>query len=639
MPGKNSLKRANDVPTRLFLRVNFFKLLVTAPLLFLVSAGFAQLQDPSRGRSRVIDDTTKQIYGPNTSLYFYERDIFFNRDVLRPIDTLIRNFHRWDYVQRFNNRFQDIGNVGGAIRPIFYEQPDGIGVRSGAHVYDLYWDTETIKFFDTRSPYTNMKVLLGGNGRSITRAAFARNINPRWNIGFNYRGIFVDKQILRVGKGDRFARSNYYDVFTTFQNKDSTYRVFASMRRMFHRVEEPGGIKIQLDDDPLTELPEEATLADYFALNAESWLSPGPESNDLRIQAHLYHQYKVGKALQVYHVFDRYRQKNNFLHVASEIDDEYFDFEKIPADSLRDAAKLVTLRNEAGIKGNISKVFYNGYVAIRKFSYTNNKFNRDSLAHVTYDSLQFPTKGNESYLGGRIALNLDSIGDITGGIEVMADGNYQVYGEIKSKWFEANIRQMRYKPGFVEQAYRGAFDSWSNSFTSTQSTRLNGYLHYRSSVLNFSPGLTFTRLNNYIFYKKISDVDSVQQVLPLQSSGNQIIASPEARLSLTFFRHVNLSTQVIYTRLLENAGDAISIPELFVNAQLSYANILFNGNLDLHTGIDLHWKSDYYANGYDVAARQFYIQHDFVNPSFPLIDIFVNAKVKRGRVFFKYHNF
>jgi hypothetical protein len=55
-------------------------------------------------------------------------------------------------------------------------------------------------------------------------------------------------------------------------------------------------------------------------------------------------------------------------------------------------------------------------------------------------------------------------------------------------------------------------------------------------------------------------------------------------------------------------------------------------------GVDLHWKSAYQALGYDPAMQQFYLQDEITSPSFLLADGFLNAKMKRGRLFFKYHN-
>ena len=208
---------------RLFLRVHFFR--YTALILCFTVCSMevsAQEETTKRKGSRIIDDTTKQVYGPKTSRYYFEKDVFFNRQTYYPIDTVIRNFHRFTYVERNEYRYQDLGNIGTAIRPIYYQVPDVIGASSGFQSYDMYWELETDQIFDTKSPYTNMNVILGGKGRSITRASFSRNINPRWNFGFDYRGLLIDKQVQRQSKGDRNVRSTYYDIYTAFQTKDST---------------------------------------------------------------------------------------------------------------------------------------------------------------------------------------------------------------------------------------------------------------------------------------------------------------------------------------------------------------------------------------------------------------------------------
>lgn len=607
-----------------FLRVGFPIFFIFLTLLLRELPVTAQdVEQPERRGSRIIDDTTKQIYGPNTSRYFFEQDVFFNRQILYSIDTFSRNFHRnASYVQKNNNLYQDLGNIGSAIRPIYYQMPETIGASGGFHAYDLYWDTEQIRYFDTKSSYSNMQLILGGKGRSLTRATFSRNINPRWNFGFTYRGLFVDKQIQRRGKADRFTRSTYYDAYTTHQNKDSTYRIFINFRRSFHRINEYGGVRVGRKDS--------TGIIDYFDINAKPWLTSA-QSDDLRMNLHLFHQYSVGKALQVYHTADRYRQKNKFLDIKNQSQEAFYDFVEIKdRDSVSDASEFKAFRNEVGIKGSLSKLFYNGYYALRNYNMSYN--------HLLSDTLNFRTHGTESYLGGRMSLKLDSLVEVNGWAEVMQEGNYRIQGSIQSKWFEASLKQMLYAPSFLTQAYRGSHDVWKNNFDKTESTQIKGFLHYENSVVTFAPGITLTRLKNYIFFDRVSGVDSVQQVLPVQSRGNQIMTAPEARFSLTFFRHITFSNQTIYTLFIENSNQAIRVPELFVNGQLSYSNIFYNGNLDMHAGVDLHWKSAYYAPGYDPVIQQYYNQDIFQSPAFPLVDIFFNAKIKRARVFFKYNN-
>jgi hypothetical protein len=619
----------------LFLRV-LVRSFILLSLVFATGLSTAQVIDqPSRRGSRVIDDTTKQVYGPNTSRYYYERDVFFNRQTFHSIDTFSRNFHRnASYVQRYHNLYQDLGNIGSAIRPLYYETPANIGVTAGFHSYDLYWDTEQIRYFDTKSPYTNMNLILGGKGRSLTRATFSRNINPRWNFGFTFRGLFVDKQIQRRGKADRFVRSNYYDAYTAYENKDSTYRLFLNFQRTYHRVNEFGGV--QIDEDEFNELGLKA----YFDENVLPWLTTA-QSDELRMNVHLFHQYKIGSALQLYHIADRSRQKNKFLDLPNSAQNPFFNHFDLGYDSVRDASTFKVFRNEVGIKGNLAKLFYNGYYAIRHYEHSNNHLLPDTV-YVKIndgDTTRFDVHGNESYFGGRMSLRLDSLVEVNGWAElIIPNGNYRIEGSIRSKWFEASLRQMQYAPGFLTQAYQGSHHRWINDFGNVESTQIKGFLHYKNSVIDFSPGITLTRLRNFVFFDQITEEDTVQQVFPRQSSGNQILTAPEIRFSLTFFRHVTFSSQSIYTLVIENADDAIRVPDLLVNAQLSYDNIFFNGNLDMHAGVDLHWKSSYYAHGYDPAIQQYYTQDVFQAKAFPLVDLFFNAKIKRARIFFKYNN-
>ena len=241
-----------------------------------------------------------------------------------------------------------------------------------------------------------------------------------------------------------------------------------------------------------------------------------------------------------------------------------------------------------------------------------------------------------------MSLHLDSIGEVTAWSEVQNNGNFRIDGQIKSKWFEASVKQVQYSPSLLQQNYWGSHDEWINDFNNVNVTEFKGFIHYNSKTLQVSPGFTFTRLGNYIYFRE-DTIPTGQRVLPAQSSEQQVFVLPELRFSLTFMRHINLSTQIIYGKVLNDPDKAIQIPDVFVNTQLSYENIFFNGNFDIHGGIDIHYKSTYYPLGYDVPVQQFYVQQllkegAMSSPSFPLIDLFFNARIKRGRIFFKYHN-
>ncbi len=585
-----------------------------------------QTQVPARkGKgSQIVDDSTKNVYGPKTTLWITENDLFLNKKNYQPLDTTLSNYHRWTYVQRFNNFYQDLGNVGTALNPIFPFTSETIGVNPGYSVYTPYYNTESPVYFDTKSPYTSFRLVWGGNGRAISKIEYSRNINPRWNFGFNYRPLMVDKQIQRKGKGDRQTTSHYYDLYSSYRSKDDRYLLLFNYSRIRHRVNENGGILLVTD----------TTINDYYDVDAQPYLLAA-QTEEQKNALHVFHQYQLASPFQLYHRLDITKQINRFTDKPkSEANyDQYFSYinhdKDIDSVTVSDGIEFKTIVNEVGIKGNAAFLFYNFYYKIRTFS-TYNRYVDESL-------LTFKNDGVENYVGGKIAFQFDSLSELSGNAEYLLDGNYRLQAELKTPWLDAKGISALAKPGFLSQAYRGSHNSWVNDFSSIFSNQLEAYLKVKWGRLFISPGARYTVLKNYIYYKE-NKVASEQKVLPTQSSGNQQAFSPELRMSLRFFRNFYLRPQIIYTSLLKNDDNALRIPEWFGNAQLAYENILFNGNMQAQIGVDLHWRSSYTAMGYDPAIQQYYVQNSFVNQAFPLADVFFNGKFKRGRFFVKYHN-
>lgn len=596
----------------------FSRFFFSVLLLFVSLASRAQVEEVEpRTGSSIIDDSTKNVYGPTTTQYFYESEFFRNKFTTYAIDTAAWNFHRFNFVQRYNNFYQDLGNIGTAIRPVFNEVPETIGATPGFTAYDLYWNSENVKYYNTKSPFASVKWILGGKGRSYARFTFTRNVNPRWNVGFNYRILQIDKIVARSAKGDRTTKSNYFDIFTSYQSKDSLYSLFFNARRDFIQVDENGGVRADV---------ENFAFADFFDTQGASPNLTGAESNDKRGALHLFHQLNLASGLQVYHTSDLYRQINRFND--ADPDNNYYDFTVVDSAETRDRTEFKSFRNEVGVKGSFFKAFYNGYAAFRNYSI--------DYKYIYEDDFFLVTKKLETYLGGRIGLQLDSLVEVKGWAEWMLDDRYMIQGSIKTKWFEASAKRSVSTPAFVPQVYRGSHDLWINTFGNVEGTELKGNLIYESKRLSIYPGLRFSTFRNSIFFKE--DTTGQQHVLPYQTSGYQTWASPELSFSVGLLEHLTLKGQGIYTRILENSDDAFQFPKWFVNAQLAYADIWFNGNFDFQAGVDVHWKSSYYTPGYDVTTQQFYTQQRFQSPGVPLVDLFLNVRIRHARIFLKYNN-
>ena len=584
----------------------------------------AQPEEPGGKRSQIVDDSTKNVYGPKTTLWITENDIYLNKKNYQPLDTAIHDYHRWTYIQQLNNFYQDLGNVGTALNPIFPTAPVTIGANPGYSTYAPYFDLAEPRYFDSKSPYTRILVVWGGDGRARTHIEFTRNINPRWNFGFNYRPTLVDKQIQRTGKGDRQTVSHYYDLYTSYKSKNDRYQLLASYRRIRHRVFENGGIRLTLD----------TTYAGYFDQNAGPYLTAA-QSEEVRNVLHVFQQYQLASPFQLYHKADFARQRNLFQDDASSETnyDVYFGYtnpdDDIETDAVSDGTKFNSMANEFGIKGQAAFFYYSLYYKLRLYR-AENKY-LDGLA------LPYKNRGVENYLGGQIAFRFDSLSELSGQAEYLLDGNYRLQAQLRTPWLDATGTSALVKPAFLPLAYRGSHHQWINDFSNPFTNQLSAFLKVKWGRLFVSPGATYTALSNYIYYRA-NDVTNEPTVVPAQSGGNQQLFIPELRMSLRFFKHVYLRPQVRYTSFLNNDGNVLRIPKWFGNAQLAYENMLFKGNLQVQIGVDAHWRSEYTALGYDPAIQQYYVQDNTTARAFPLVDVFFNGKFKRGRFFVKYHN-
>jgi hypothetical protein len=593
-----------------------------------------------------LNDSVRNVYGPNTTLQISEEDIFYNRWKYRPIDTSIQNIHRWGYLQRFNYQYQDLGNIGTALNPIYPHVRNFSGAVSGFNAYRLFFDSEYPMYFDTKSPYTKMNLIWGGSGRAMTRIEFSRNVNPRWNIGLNYRPILVDKQLQRRSRGDRQVVAHYYDFYTSYKSKNDKYLLLANFRRTRHRVFENGGITLDATNE----------FDDYFDREAAPTLTTA-ESRQLLRNFHFVNQYTLANAFQIYNIT---RESNQFVHnfVAEPNADEasalFDNWERVKDDveDVKDLMRFSTFSTETGLKGRANFLFYNVYYKLRRYSayyhhgnhsLITNEFNGSSVAEqVLVENFpaypaSFNEKGTEHYLGGRLAFDIDSLTRLSGVAEINQLGNYSIDGKFNSKLVDATFVQSIARPSLLHTQYRGAHDFWQNNFNNLTSLKAEGFLKTPFKKFLVAPGLSYTLISNYIYFRK-DNFGQAQTVLPVQASGALNVANPQLKVGITFFDKLKLSGHVINNITLSSANDAVKIPDWLITGQLALEDFWFTRHLQVQVGVDVAWRSAYQAMAYDVAIQQYYVQNDERLNNMFVADVFLNGRLKRSRFFFKYHN-
>ncbi len=558
--------------------------------------------------SQVIDDSTKMVYGFETTVYTTEEAIKNNNVKYQMVDTTLDDVHRWEPVERENYYYQDLGTAGTAMQPIYYQAPDVIGKRSGFSVFDFYVkEPEDFRYFDTKSPYTKLRSVIGGNYRAYIGVDFSRNVNENWNTGFSFRRWTIDKQIgPSSNRGDLNVLTHSYDIFSDYQTPNKKYRLLVNFARTFHKVNETGGIAT----DDTTVVYD--NLFEYR--DAEINLR-NSKAGELRQQYHIYQHYKINDLVQVYHTFDRSRRMNIFNNPSASTapDSAYFDHYLVRADSTMDLANYFYMQNEAGLKGNLSKLFYRFYFKRKDIRYS-----------AKY--LEGINPLVENYGGGYIRLAPKDDWRLEANAEYELNGNYKLSGTLNIPFLEVSALSMQFASPFLNEQYFGNHDFWINDFSSEQVQEIRGKFNFSwKDHIRLQPKAAIKVVSNHLYF------DTEARPQQAKSTATMLHPGLEFQSRLSYF---HLNGDYVYTTVEGGNADLFRIPEHFLRLNFYYERNLIE-NLIARFGIDAHYKSAYYADDYDPVIQQFHLQNDFLIPSYFFADVYASFKINTASIFLK----
>ena len=571
------------------------------------------------GRAQ-IDDSTKQIYGPTTTRFFLEEDVFNDRKTFYNIDTSFHDAHVYNYVQRAQNQLVDLGNLGTAIRPLFFQPTEQLGTQFGYNSYSPYaYQIKEVKFYDTKSPFTNMYLVLGGNGQNIFRFDHNQNLSPRLNLGFNAQRMTSEKQFgssSNSGTANGLVANWAFVFHGNYHSENKKYTILAQFNYLNHFVNEQGGI---LGDS--TAFKTDGTVSFFKDANRPALLQTA-SSWARRSRWHVYQQYVMAQGFQLYHVFDLQYDKNYFSHGnlaearASNFYRNYF-YDKNTTDQ---QTQFSLVENKVGIKGRYKDFNYRAHFRNRIARLSGNYNLTDSTGN-SYKANRF-----ENFVGLWLNYYLkDSTQRVTAEFEYLLGRDFRLKGELVSKWFTAGYESVFSSPTFLQQIYSSNHLSWNNrNFGLVNANNLFGQVQFSTKKVKLVPRLDYHLLNNFIYY------DSLAQPRQLLSPFSVLRLSGLAEWKPG--KRWQFVTQLHYTAVSNK--DVLRIPSFMANFRGSF-DFIYSKALEVQVGIDLHYKSAYFADAYMPLTQQFYLQNRLQTEGYLLAEAFANLRIKRVQLFLK----
>ncbi len=574
-------------------------------------------QDPNNTNStpkkgKILDDSTKLIYGPKTVRFFREADIFNNRKILYEIDTLMDGLHLFGFLQTNNYQIQDLGNIGTATRSVFYTPISQIGTQLGYNAYNIYsTKSDLVNYYDTKSPFTNLQYATGGNGSQKLLFDFSRSVNARWNVGVHLNTFTGAKQYGSLGRAGQNSTRHWDAVFySSYFSKDSNYTVLANYNYVTHSSNDDGGVSIT------------STLSGGIA--SEDPLLTTAKTEEKRKQLHVYQQYSLANGFQVYHILDVVRQNNIFndqnlsqgfeAKIYKSITAADTANNKLGSDLLFRKYRLV--ENKIGLKG-----FING------FNYRIHYRNRDYKLIDSLDSHYLPKskiKRNESFLGAWINYYFKDSTKAFAETEYRIGKDFNFRFEYLRKHLNLGYYNVLASPTLIQERFYSSVAVWDNQFKNTFSTSFYGKLKYVIKKVEFTPSISYSLLNNTIYFDTTATPKQTNKLITVLQTGGGISFN-KGKFSTINQLFINAKT----------GPDLIRFPTLFLNSRVAY-NFIYAKILHMQLGLEMHYKSAYYADGYMPATQQFYLQDKKkISPGL-IADVFLNMKLNRVRLMVKY---
>lgn len=186
-------------------------------------------------------------------------------------------------------------------------------------------------------------------------------------------------------------------------------------------------------------------------------------------------------------------------------------------------------------------------------------------------------------------------------------------------------------PDHTYQLFQSSFIhyNWRNEFKNQLSNTLEAHFLSRWVDLDFK----YENTTNFLYFSDVSEQDFVQLISPLQSASAINYISLKASKEIKW-RKFALDNTLLWQRV-EQSESVLNVPDLVARNTLYYSNHFFKKALFLQAGVTLNYFSSYYADDYNPLLGAFFVQNERKIGDFPLIDVFVNAKIRTARLYFK----
>jgi hypothetical protein len=488
-----------------------------------------------------------------------------------------------------------------------------------------YLEANEINYYSVPTPLTDLYYKTVMEQGQALDAFLTVNTKPNLNFSVAYKGL------RSLGKYVNFlSSSGNFRVTTSYFTKDKRYILNAHFTGQDLSNQENGGIMdVSQFESGDPNYRKRDGLVVYFK-DATSLLK--------------------GNRFFIDHSFKLSKTNPNSLVFTHQFNQEYkFFVYTQPTVSTRFGTAF---SNSISTKTRYNHLYNKLGVAYKTKSYGDVAFFiEDHNYNYYYDSVVYDSSGNLT-VPNSISDRINTIGgnytyfakNITAKLLVSQAISNQSISTIEANasykfndalQFEFNYLKQNSLPNLNYTLYQSDYThyNWYNNF---KSEKVNQF-----TVTALSKWINLTAqykvLNDYLYFDNTTNDITSLLVSPVQYDKTINYLSVKASKEIKFWK-LALDNTLLYQNV-DQTSAIVNVPQLTTRNTLYYTGHVFKKAMLLQTGVTLNYFTKYYANDYNPLLGEFYVQNETKIGNFPMLDFFVNARIRQTRLFLKAEHF
>ena len=570
--------------------------------------------------------------------------ISFARDTTYLDTTLtIQKEYKYNYLRKDDFELMAFSNIGQTYNKLGsnFERNDFYPHLGAKAKHYNYSEIQDMDYYNVATPMTDLLFKTTLEEGQLLDAMLTFNTSPRLNFSIGYKGH------RSLGKYNfEQIQSGNFKTTANYVSKNRRYNLRAHIAAQDIGSQENGGLTDK-------ELQFESGDEDFINRPRVDVRFNDADNKVLGKRYYLDHQYKLVRkrkdssniektALAIGHVFSYETKYYQFTQSAS---NDYFG--EAILSSINDKATLKTFYNQ------FSASLYNSTLGSLKASinlYNYDYFFDSVLVTESGKTIQNQLTGNEVALGGDYNKKI-------GRFKIQGTARYNLSGELSSSMFNGlvgykineknslkfSVHSSSRMPNFNFLLYQSEYlnYNWQNT-SNFEKERVNSFQFTLDSKFLGSVSAKYTNLDSYTYFgvNPLVDVEVELEnanIKPLQSAESisylKVKYNKEFRLG-----KFALNNTIMYQSVGQDEN-VLNVPQLVTRNTIYFSSDVFKKAMFLQTGVTFKYFTSYNMDAYNPLLGEFYVQNNEELGGFPLLDFFINARIKQTRIFLKAEHF